>query len=67
MPVELRVLEIHVRGEPRPFSVRFGGPLEPQLPQATFGVEHAPIVRTLLFLVPIARTADATEYEAVFG
>ena len=65
--VALQVVETDVRGDPRPFSVRFSGPLQPQLPQATFEVEHAPIGRALLFLVPVARTQDAMHYEAVFA
>ncbi len=65
--VELRVLSTDVRGDPRPFSVRFAGPLEPRLPQATFEIHHEPIGRTALFLVPSAQTPDAMQYEAVFG
>lgn len=65
--VALHVRQTEVRGEPRPFLVRFTGPLEPQLAQATFDVEHASVGHTALFLVPIGRTEDAMHYEAVFG
>lgn len=65
--VDLRVLGTEVRGDPRPFAVRFAGPLQPELTQATFEVENEPIGRALLFLVPVARTQDAMHYEAVFG
>lgn len=65
--VDLLVLSTHVQSDPRPFSVLFAGPLEPELPQATFDVSHAAIGQTPLFIVPVARTADAMHYEAVFG
>ncbi len=65
--IDLRVLETNVKGDPRPFAVKFTGPLQPELPQATFAVSHEQAGDVDLFIVPVARTADAMHYEAVFG
>lgn len=65
--IELRVVETKQTGDPRPFSVRFAGPLKPELPQATFEASTPPLGQTALFIVPVARTTDAMHYEAVFG
>lgn len=65
--VDLRVVETKVNGDPRPFAVKFAGPLQPELPQATFAISHAQAGEVDLFIVPVARTADAMLYEAVFG
>jgi hypothetical protein len=50
-----------------PFSVVLQGPLQSPLPQGTFAVEHPVRGRFDLFLVPIARSATAIDYEAVFN
>ncbi len=65
--VELRVIETKVKGDPRPFSVLFAGPLQPELTQATFAASHPAQGDVDLFIVPVARTADAMHYEAVFA
>jgi len=49
------------------FSLVFVGPPEPQLPQATYVVEHAELGRLDVFLVPIGRTPEGLRYEAVFA
>lgn len=65
--VDFTVQATSTAGDPRPFSVTFAGPLDPQLEQGTYAVEHARLGSLLLFLVPIAREADGMRYEAVFG
>lgn len=54
-------------GDPRPFTVTFAGPLEPQLEQRMYAIEHAEVGKFPLFIVPVAREADGMRYEAVFG
>lgn len=49
------------------FSVFFQGPAERMLLQAIHRLEHAELGEFDLFLVPVARTADGFEYEAVFN
>jgi hypothetical protein len=54
------------RGRP-PFSLAFHGPANPAFAQQTLQLEH-PILGALgLFLVPLARDADGTHYEAIFN
>ena len=51
----------------QPFSLYFDGPAETLLPQATYILSHAAFPEPLgIFLVPIGRTAEACQYEAVF-
>jgi hypothetical protein len=47
------------------FRLEFEGPLQPELEQAihTFQLEQGPVE---IFIVPIARTAEAMRYEAIF-
>ena len=47
--------------------LRFSGPLDRELVQGTYSVEHREIGAGLLFIVPIARTDEAMTYESVFG
>ena len=49
------------------FSLLFTGPGEPALPQATHELTHRELGAFGLFLVPVARTAEGMEYEAVFN
>jgi hypothetical protein len=50
-----------------PFSLVFRGPRDPLLPQSIYALEHDGELGTLeIFIVPIARDAGATRYEAVF-
>lgn len=55
------------RAEPRPFSLVFRGPLEPQLAQGTYDLAHPGLGALALFLVPISRDEDGMRYEAVFA
>jgi len=47
--------------------LRFKGPVEPLLPQATYAVTHAELGEFPLFVVPVGRDPETTTYEAVFG
>jgi hypothetical protein len=49
------------------FSLVFRGPLEPALPQATYGLEHAELGHLDLFLVPIGPDGAGMRYQAVFA
>jgi len=54
--------------EPRPpFSLVFNGPPDPLLPQASYALTHPTLGELEIFIVPIARDADAVRYEAVFA
>lgn len=53
--------------EPRAFSLVFRGPLDPQFGQGPFSLRHPELGSFVLFAVPVARTADGIDYEAVFG
>ena len=55
-----------LRAKP-PFSVVLRGPREQPLRQGTFAVEHPSRGRLQIFLVPIARSAAAIDYEAIFN
>jgi hypothetical protein len=49
------------------FSLRFAGPAEPFLPQRTWPVSHPDLGTHEIFLVPVGRSEDGFEYEAVFN
>jgi uncharacterized protein DUF6916 len=49
------------------FSLVFRGPLDPALPQATYGVDHGELGRLELFLVPIGPDGTGMRYQAVFA
>ena len=51
----------------QPFSLVFRGPLEAQLGQGTYALRHDALGVLGIFLVPIARDAEAMRYEAVFA
>lgn len=55
-----------LEGRP-PFSLTFEAPPEPALPQRIYRLEHPQLDPVELFLVPVARSATALHYEAVFG
>lgn len=66
--VELELTETISHGDPRPFSLRFRGPLSPELVQSTYAIEHPSFDEPHpIFLVPIGRDADGMSYEAVFA
>ena len=70
-PLEVELLEVTELGsaavrdcEPvrRSFSIVFGGPKDPSLPQGIYGIEHGKLGTLNLFLVPIGPAL----YQAVF-
>ena len=64
--VNVRPLPRHGRRE-EPFALLFRGPRQPQLPQRIHVLAHVSTGQLSVFLVPVAGTADAIEYEAVFN
>jgi len=65
--LEARRLGDGLDGARDPFALVFRGPLDPQLEQRTYAIEHPGLGRLLFFIVPIAREADGMRYEAIFG
>jgi hypothetical protein len=69
----LRLVEAEGSGERAPgmgrdpFRLVFLGPSTPTLPQRTYRLEHDALGTLDVFLVPIARDAHGTTYEAIFG
>lgn len=53
-------------GARAPFSLVFLGGSDEVLPQRIYRFEHDELGAFDLFIVPIARDADGTQYEAVF-
>ncbi|MBF6620476.1 MAG: hypothetical protein ITG02_09640 [Patulibacter sp.] len=51
----------------QPFSIELRGPLEPQLAQATYRLDHAELGPLAAFLVPIARDPEGMRYQAIFA
>ena len=49
------------------FAVVFEGPLEHQLPQQIWPLDHEELGRLPIFLVPIEATDQAMRYQAVFS
>jgi hypothetical protein len=49
-----------------PFSMYFLGPPSEILPQGTYTLRSERVTWDAIFLVPVGRDAEATEYEAVF-
>ena len=49
------------------FSLLFQGPQTHFLPQMTYHVEHDRLGEFDLFLVPVGKTPDGFQYEAVFN
>jgi hypothetical protein len=54
---------------PKPYSLLFHGPCDPQLPQQIFRLEHAELGALDIFLVPLGpdRGGQKMCYEAVFN
>ena len=49
-----------------PFALELRGPSEPLLPQSTYRLEHDGVGPLEIFLVPVSRSADGVDYEAIF-
>lgn len=69
----LRLVEAEASGqravgmERDPFRLVFLGPVDPVLSQRTYRLEHEAFGTLDIFIVPIARDAHSTTYEAVFA
>ena len=73
-PVELELAEVKgwrslpvEQGGMERFSLYFSGPPDVQLPQGSYRLEHERLGALEIFLVPVASTAEAMRYEAVFN
>jgi hypothetical protein len=53
-------------GARAPFSLLFRGPLDPVLPQQIHRLRHHALGALEIFIVPVARTAEGVDYEAIF-
>ena len=69
----LRLVEAESLGERAvstqrdPFRLAFLGPIDPVFPQRIYRLEHDVLGALDIFLVPIARDAGGTTYEAIFA
>jgi hypothetical protein len=54
-------------GPDNAFELMFAGPADPVLPQATYRLTNASLGSLDIFIVPIARSDQATTYQAVFS
>jgi hypothetical protein len=50
-----------------PFALHFLGPVEPVLPQRMYDFRAEALELKGLFIVPVGRDEEGTEYEAVFA
>jgi hypothetical protein len=71
--VELRLAEVTRSGGPadsaanESFSLLFHGPGDQLLPQQILTLENAQMGRFDLFIVPVGKTANGFEYQAIFN
>ena len=49
------------------FSLFFRGPADAPLPQATYALEHDELGKLEIFIVPVGRDEQGTDYEAAFN
>jgi len=66
-PIEVRARRKSQLPKRPPFSVYFLGPREPILPQGMYTLRNEATTLESLFIVPIGRDDEGTEYEAVFS
>ena len=67
--LKLVLAEVEELGESqhrRAFSLRFLGPAQPILPQATYRLDHPALGSLEIFLVPLGPKDGGMRYEAVF-
>ena len=64
--VEVRSLGRAYTGRREAFALLFRGPPDPLRPQATYPIAAEPLGEHDIFIVPVGRTAEGTEYEAIF-
>lgn len=48
------------------FALLFRGPVEPQLPQATYRLANGTLGEVDVFIVPVGKTDHGVDYEAIF-
>jgi len=65
--IELRARRKSQLPKRSPFSIYFLGPRDPVLPQGMYTLRSDDAMMELLFIVPIGRDEEGTEYEAVFS
>ncbi len=63
----MRVLEHSKTETNEAFSVFFLGPIDRFMPQGTRKLSHPRLGEMDMFLVPVAKTTNGFEYEAVFN
>lgn len=69
-PISLELTSVEgkgVQGMQEQFSLLFRGPLEAPLEQGLHPFEHVQLGQFELFIVPVARTDEGFEYEAIFN
>jgi hypothetical protein len=49
------------------FALLFRGPVEPVMQQATYRLSNDRLGERDIFIVPVGRTAEGTDYEAIFS
>ena len=54
-------------GRRSPFRLVFTGPADPLLAQQTCRLEHPTVGALEIFIVPVRRTGEGTDYEAIFA
>lgn len=59
--------EVSRSAHQRQFALRFHGPVDTFIQQATYLVAHPELGETELFLVPVGKTDTGFEYEAFFN
>jgi hypothetical protein len=67
--VKLTLVEVEELGQSlsrQAFSLRFLGPAQPVLPQATYRLDHPALGALEIFLVPLGPKSGGMRYEAVF-
>ncbi|MGZ8812095.1 MAG: DUF6916 family protein [Thermoanaerobaculia bacterium] len=56
----------HAKAKRDPFNLIFLGPADRVLPQRTYRFTHDVVGELDIFIVPVGRDEEGTEYEAVF-
>jgi hypothetical protein len=64
--LEVRSLGDAPNGMREPFALLFRGPPDPLLPQAIYRIGADALGEHDIFIVPVGRTAEGTDYEAIF-
>jgi hypothetical protein len=69
LPFEMPSRRVRGSRQPKraPFALYFLGPRDPILPQHMYDFRSAGVDLANLFIVPIGRDDEGTEYEAVFA